>query len=49
VYGARRRRVLLGAVLALLLGHPAFAAARHPLNDKDRTLNNDRTHRRTHE
>jgi D-alanyl-D-alanine carboxypeptidase (penicillin-binding protein 5/6) len=39
VYGARRRRVLLGAVLALLLPATAFAAARHPLNDKNRTLN----------
>ncbi|MGB9183140.1 MAG: hypothetical protein WCB67_03675 [Solirubrobacteraceae bacterium] len=37
MYGARRRRVLLGAVLALLLAHAAFAAARHQLNDKNRT------------
>jgi serine-type D-Ala-D-Ala carboxypeptidase (penicillin-binding protein 5/6) len=34
VYGRRRRRVLLGAVLAPLLAHTAFAAARHLLNDK---------------
>jgi len=39
VYGVRRRRVLLGAVLALLVAHAAFAAARHPLNDKARVLN----------
>ncbi len=33
----RRRRVLIGAVLALLLACAAFSAARHPLNEKDRT------------
>jgi len=32
VYGARRGRVLLGVVLALLLAHTAFAPARHLLN-----------------
>jgi serine-type D-Ala-D-Ala carboxypeptidase (penicillin-binding protein 5/6) len=37
VYRPRRRRVLLGAVLALLLAFAAFAVAHHPLNDKDRT------------
>src|SRR3982075_1627032 len=45
VYGARRRRVLLGAVLALLLAHTALAAARHRLNDKVRILND---HHRTY-
>ncbi len=35
-YGRRRRRVLLGAVLALFLAATAFAAPRHLLNDKDR-------------
>jgi serine-type D-Ala-D-Ala carboxypeptidase (penicillin-binding protein 5/6) len=39
VYGRRRRRLLLGAVLALLLAHTAFAAALHLLNDKGRMLN----------
>jgi D-alanyl-D-alanine carboxypeptidase (penicillin-binding protein 5/6) len=34
--GRRRRRVLLGAVLALLLAYTAFAAARHPLEDQGR-------------
>jgi D-alanyl-D-alanine carboxypeptidase (penicillin-binding protein 5/6) len=29
-----RRRLLLGAIPALLLAHATFAAARHPLNDK---------------
>jgi D-alanyl-D-alanine carboxypeptidase (penicillin-binding protein 5/6) len=33
VYGRRRRRALLGGVLALCLAYTAFAAARHPLND----------------
>ncbi len=33
----RRRRVLLGAVLGLLLAATAFAAPRHLLNDKHRT------------
>jgi D-alanyl-D-alanine carboxypeptidase (penicillin-binding protein 5/6) len=37
VYRVRRRRVLLGAVLALLLAATAFAAAGHALNDKGRT------------
>jgi hypothetical protein len=37
VYGRRRRRrVLLGAVLALFLAHVAFAAAGHLLNAKGR-------------
>jgi D-alanyl-D-alanine carboxypeptidase (penicillin-binding protein 5/6) len=36
-YGRRRRRVLLGAVLALLLAATAFAAPRHLLSEKDRT------------
>jgi D-alanyl-D-alanine carboxypeptidase (penicillin-binding protein 5/6) len=35
-YGRRRRRVLLGAVLALFLAVTAYAAPRHLLNDKDR-------------
>jgi D-alanyl-D-alanine carboxypeptidase (penicillin-binding protein 5/6) len=38
VYSVRRRRVLLGATLALVLAATAFAAARHPLNDKRRML-----------
>jgi serine-type D-Ala-D-Ala carboxypeptidase (penicillin-binding protein 5/6) len=43
LYGPRRRRVLLGAVLALLLAATAFAAPRHLLNhDEDRSsLPND--------
>jgi serine-type D-Ala-D-Ala carboxypeptidase (penicillin-binding protein 5/6) len=36
VYGRRRRRALLGAVLALVLAYMAFAAARHPLSDQSR-------------
>lgn len=36
LYGPRRRRVLLGAVLALLLAATAFAAARPLLNDNDK-------------
>jgi len=36
VYGRRRRRALLGAVLALLLAYTAFVAVRHPLGDKGR-------------
>ncbi len=36
MYGRRRRRLLLGAVLALLLAHTAFAAAHHLLNDQGR-------------
>ena len=39
MYGPRRRRVLLGAVLALLFAHTAFAAAGHLLNEKGRMLN----------
>ena len=35
-YGRRRRRVLLGAVLALLLATTAFVAARELRNDRDR-------------
>ena len=42
-YGRRRRRLLLGAVLALSLAAAAFAAVPHPLNGKDRTFNHDRT------
>ncbi len=34
MYGAHRRRVLLGAVLAALLACAVFAAARHSLNDQ---------------
>jgi D-alanyl-D-alanine carboxypeptidase (penicillin-binding protein 5/6) len=43
VYGRRRRRrVLLGAVLALFLAYAALALARHhPLNDKGRTLSDE--------
>jgi D-alanyl-D-alanine carboxypeptidase (penicillin-binding protein 5/6) len=37
LYGPRHRRVLLGAVLALLLAATAFVAARQLLNDKNRT------------
>ena len=37
LYGRRRRRVLLGAVLALVLAATAFAAPRHLLGDKGRT------------
>jgi len=39
VYRPRRRRVLLGAIPALLLAHTAFAATGHLLNDKGRMLN----------
>jgi serine-type D-Ala-D-Ala carboxypeptidase (penicillin-binding protein 5/6) len=39
VYGRRRLRALLGAVLVLLLAYTAFAAARHPLKDTSRVLN----------
>jgi serine-type D-Ala-D-Ala carboxypeptidase (penicillin-binding protein 5/6) len=45
VYGARRHRGLLGTVLALLLAATAFAAPRHPLNDKARMHDRDRTYR----
>jgi D-alanyl-D-alanine carboxypeptidase (penicillin-binding protein 5/6) len=45
VYRVRRRRVLLGAVLVLLLAYTVLAAARHPFNDKHGTLNdNHRTY-----
>jgi D-alanyl-D-alanine carboxypeptidase (penicillin-binding protein 5/6) len=44
VYGPRRRRVLLGAVLALLLATAAFAAPRHLPSDKDRVLNKGATY-----
>src|SRR4051812_17675180 len=37
VYGRRRRRVLLGAVLALFLAVTAYAAPHHLLNDKNRS------------
>ncbi|HEY1520896.1 MAG TPA: hypothetical protein VGF91_31015 [Solirubrobacteraceae bacterium] len=40
MYGRRRRRVLLGTVLALLFAYTAFAGARDLLNQKDRMLNN---------
>jgi hypothetical protein len=36
VDGRRRRRVLLGAILALLLAYTAFAAASHALKDQGR-------------
>ena len=36
VYGRRRGRALLGAVLALLLAHAAFATGRHLLSGKSR-------------
>ncbi|HWE10745.1 MAG TPA: hypothetical protein VG325_15445 [Solirubrobacteraceae bacterium] len=38
MYGRRRRRVLLGTALALLLGYTAFAGARHPLSGKAHPL-----------
>jgi D-alanyl-D-alanine carboxypeptidase (penicillin-binding protein 5/6) len=41
VYGVRRGRLLLGAALALLLAHTAFAAARYLLSHKPRTLNHE--------
>jgi serine-type D-Ala-D-Ala carboxypeptidase (penicillin-binding protein 5/6) len=44
VYRRRCRRVLLGALLALLLAAAAFAAAPHPRNREDRTLSMDRTY-----
>jgi serine-type D-Ala-D-Ala carboxypeptidase (penicillin-binding protein 5/6) len=44
VYGARRRRVLFGTVLVLLLAAAALAAPRHPLNDEARILKRERTH-----
>jgi D-alanyl-D-alanine carboxypeptidase (penicillin-binding protein 5/6) len=40
IYGRRRRRGLLGALLVLLLAYTAFAAARHALNDNGRRLDN---------
>jgi serine-type D-Ala-D-Ala carboxypeptidase (penicillin-binding protein 5/6) len=47
VYQVRRRRALLGAVLALLLAlllaRPALEAARHPLRSNGRTLNAERS------
>jgi serine-type D-Ala-D-Ala carboxypeptidase (penicillin-binding protein 5/6) len=42
MYRVRRRRLLLGAVLALIVVATVFAAARHSPNDKDRILNTDR-------
>ncbi len=39
----RRRRVLLGAVVALLLTVAAFAVPRHPVNARDRVFNEGRT------
>ena len=44
MYGPRRRRALLGAVLALLLVATAFAAPRHLPNDKDRMPSKGRTY-----
>jgi serine-type D-Ala-D-Ala carboxypeptidase (penicillin-binding protein 5/6) len=42
IYGRRRRRVLLGTVLALVLAATAFAAAGHPFNGKPSMVNEDR-------
>ena len=39
MYGRRRRRVLVGVVLALFLAHTAVVAAGHLLSDKGRVLN----------
>jgi hypothetical protein len=44
VYGRRRRGALVGAVLAVLLAHAAFAAPRHLLTGKGGTLNEDRAY-----
>ncbi len=52
MYGTRRRRVLLGAVLALLLAAAAFAAPRHPSKERmplargaaGRAINTDRAY-----
>jgi hypothetical protein len=41
MYRARRRRLLLGAVLALMVVATVFAAAHHSPNDKDPILNTD--------
>ncbi len=41
MYARRRRRVLLGAVLALLLAATAFAGAGHPLNGEAHPLSDD--------
>ena len=39
MYGRRRRRALLGGVVAVFLAHAAFAGAGHPLNGTARPLN----------
>jgi D-alanyl-D-alanine carboxypeptidase (penicillin-binding protein 5/6) len=39
INGRRRRRALLGAVIALLLGYTAFMLGRHPTPDKPHTVN----------
>ena len=44
MYGRRRRRLLHGTVLALLLAATAFAAVGQLLNDKPSMLNEDRAH-----
>jgi D-alanyl-D-alanine carboxypeptidase (penicillin-binding protein 5/6) len=44
----RRRRALLGTVLALLLVATAFVAPSHPINDKGRMLNEGRAEGRAH-
>ncbi|HEY5197028.1 MAG TPA: serine hydrolase [Solirubrobacteraceae bacterium] len=41
MYGPRRRRALLGAVFALLLGYTAVAAARHPPIDHTPVLGDE--------
>jgi serine-type D-Ala-D-Ala carboxypeptidase (penicillin-binding protein 5/6) len=41
VHGRRRRRVLLGAISALVLAHAAFASGGHQRNDKRRIRNNN--------
>jgi D-alanyl-D-alanine carboxypeptidase (penicillin-binding protein 5/6) len=38
LYGPRRRRALLGAVLVFVLAATAFMAARHPPKDKSQML-----------
>jgi serine-type D-Ala-D-Ala carboxypeptidase (penicillin-binding protein 5/6) len=44
VYGRRRRRVRLGAGVALLLAATAFAVAGQPAGDKPKMRGNDRTY-----
>ncbi len=48
VYGPRRRRALLGMVLALLLVAAVFAGPGHLINDKGRVLNEGRAGDRVH-